>query len=185
MFARVNELPVLPSDSIIVNAGIYFCQIPDSYNHVGMSTMNVPVYALTAGPGGSYDSQYSTSGNWIKTRTWNTQPYYREVVQDYAKIRGVMAGLGLAGMTKVGAKLFGGPIIGGVLAVIGALEWVSAQYDNAQLQLLMEIDAAGTGMVTWDLSIDGPTGSSGYNYWDSSKSSVDYGTYPYIKTSTY
>ena len=98
---------------------------------------------------------------------------------------GVMAGLGLAGMTKVGAKLFGGPIIGGVLAVIGALEWVSAQYDNAQLQLLMEIDAAGTGMVTWDLSIDGPTGSSGYNYWDSSKSSVDYGTYPYIKTSTY
>lgn len=105
IYARINELPTLPSDTIIVHAGLYLAQTHNSYSQVGMSTMNVPVYELTSGPAGSTDEKYKTSGDWIKTDvSWNTKPANDKKVLDYAKIsaatNGTYVGWNITGVTK-------------------------------------------------------------------------------------
>lgn len=70
---RVNSLPPLPENSVVVNATMYYGQI--SYSHVGMSSMNVEAHPLTSHPASLRDA------------TWNTQPTFNtnEII-DYTTV---------------------------------------------------------------------------------------------------
>ncbi|MCL2843478.1 MAG: DNRLRE domain-containing protein, partial [Oscillospiraceae bacterium] len=81
MYLRVNTLPTLPRNSIMVQAEIHLAQV--GYSSVGKPNMRIPVYAVTS-------EENNPSGEWLNSTTWNNnRPSHSNIMLDYATVSAI------------------------------------------------------------------------------------------------
>ena len=76
ILVRVNNLPIIPDNSYVVNSGIYLYET--SYSHVGMPSLRIQAQAL------AYNSP--TEGYWCLYHTWNDCPPLDSNIIDFVDV---------------------------------------------------------------------------------------------------